>query len=211
MTILDLTPSREEQEAVFAPLEEARQSIEQTRVTLVAQFQEEAEKVNARVDATLSIVPEVREYAPEDLETENFRVDSTDWNEKVDPNGVRYLENPEGDVTEILDGPYAGQQYFQNDGALERELAKAGKRTMTPEEWDSFAKRHSDWMLENLPLAGNRLNSSAAYSNQGAFGYYWASSPTGTYGYSVCLSATQVFPALNSSRAFGFSVRCLKN
>lgn len=62
-----------------------------------------------------------------------------------------------------------------------------------------------------LPLAGYRYTSSAAYSNQGTNGFYWASSPTGTVGYFVALSSTQVVPANNSYRAYGFSVRCLKN
>lgn len=62
-----------------------------------------------------------------------------------------------------------------------------------------------------LPLAGYRHYSSAAYNSQGTNGYYWASSPTGTYGYNASLSATQVYPANNTLRAYGFSVRCLKN
>ncbi len=62
-----------------------------------------------------------------------------------------------------------------------------------------------------LPLAGNRAPSSAAYNNQGSYGNYWASSPTGANGYYVALSATRVYPAGNSTRAYGYSVRCLKN
>ena len=62
-----------------------------------------------------------------------------------------------------------------------------------------------------LPLAGNRLNSTAAYNNQGTNGNYWASSPTGIHGYYVYLSSTQVRPAYYNLRAYGFSVRCLKN
>lgn len=159
------------------------------------------------------VAREVREYSPEDLEMENFRIDSTGWVEKTDSDGIHYLENSEGDVTEILEGPYAGEQHFRNDGAIERELAKAGKRTMTPEELDSFGERHFDWMLKNFPLAGIRDNSSAAYVDQGAYGVYWASSPTGTYGYYVFLSATQMVPAdyNYTARAYGLSVRCLKN
>ena len=60
-----------------------------------------------------------------------------------------------------------------------------------------------------LPLAGNRDKSAAAYNHQGTLGYYWASSPTGTLGYIVYLSATQVTPAANAHRADGFSVRCV--
>lgn len=154
--------------------------------------------------------PVVREYDPEDLEAENFRIDSTGWEERTAPGGIRYRINPEGDVTELLDGPYAGEQHFQNDGAMERELAKAGKRTMLPEEWDSFAQRHADWMFANLPLAGFRDYSSGAYNTQGTYGDYWASSPAGTRGYYVDISSTQVIPGPTNSRADGLSVRCLK-
>lgn len=62
-----------------------------------------------------------------------------------------------------------------------------------------------------LPLAGSRHPSSAAYDTQGTYGTYWASSPTGPNGYNVLLSATQVSPACNVGRAYGLSVRCLKN
>ncbi len=162
-------------------------------------------------DAKTESPPTVREYGPEDLEPANFRIDSSGWEDRTAPGGIRYRINSEGDVTELLDGPYAGEQHFQNDGAMERELARAGERTMSPEEWNSFAERYADWMLANLPLAGYRAISSAAYGYQGTYGYYWASSPPGRYGHAVTLSSAKVEGVDPNHRTFGLSVRCLKD
>jgi hypothetical protein len=174
------------------------------------------ESLNAQVSAVLEpsageAVAEVREYSPEDLETENFRIPSTTWVEKTDRNGVRYLQNPEGDVTELIEGPYTGEQYFQNNGAMERELVKAGKRTMSPQEWNSFAERYKDWIFTNLPLAGYFYEFPfATHDSQGSNGLYWASSPE-SCGCNVNFSSTQVLPVNYNLRTNGFSVRCLKN
>ncbi|MDD5197922.1 MAG: FISUMP domain-containing protein [Candidatus Gracilibacteria bacterium] len=62
-----------------------------------------------------------------------------------------------------------------------------------------------------LPLSGSRYYSPAGYFNQGVYGYYWSSSPSGIYGYYVTISGTQVYPLDINYRAYGFSVRCLKN
>lgn len=107
---------------------------------------------------------------------------------------------------------------------------QAGYHVPTQKEWCDAIKAVSPdvtlcdaaWHVETtankfmttlrLPLAGLRVNSSAAYNFQGTYGYYWASSATGTYGYFVHLSSTLgVYPANNSGRAAGLSVRCLKN
>lgn len=158
------------------------------------------------------------------LEPENFRIDSTGWEEKTLDDGTRVKTNPEGDVTELLDGEFAGEQHFSQNAAL-RETAKAGKRMPTIGEWSEMIRsRYPDVDPEGglqdapgiaeafgLPLAGYRLYSSAAYNNQSTFGYYWSASPNGTYGYLVYLSASQVVPASNFNRTNGFSVRCIKN
>jgi len=62
-----------------------------------------------------------------------------------------------------------------------------------------------------LPLSGYRDRSTAGYYNQGSYGSYWSSSPYGIYGYIVGISSTQVVPLDYGYRAYGFSVRCLKN
>ena len=78
--------------------------------------------------------------------------------------------------------------------------------------WHVEATANKFMTTLRLPLAGNRNYSPAAFSNQGTDGFYWAASTTGTNGYGVLLSTTYgVLPALNSGRAYGLSVRCLKN
>ena len=61
---------------------------------------------------------------------EKLRVDSTGWNEKRCPDGRRYLENPLGDAWEILDGEFAGEQYFAW-WAASREAALVGRSLPT--------------------------------------------------------------------------------
>ena len=49
---------------------------------------------------------ETIEKTPE-LEDRNFRVEDTSgWKEITDQNGVKVKENPEGDVSEYLEGEY---------------------------------------------------------------------------------------------------------
>jgi hypothetical protein len=131
-----------------------------------------------------------------DLESTNLSVSP----EHVD--GVTVFTDPEH--------PECGQ-YFTFDAA-QIHARLQGKRIPTKEEWEEIIKNTPfEELKKALPLAGYRNYSSAAYSNQGAFGYYWASSPTGAYGFGVILSATQVVPAVNDIRAYGFSVRTFKS
>lgn len=60
-----------------------------------------------------------------------------------------------------------------------------------------------------LPLAGYRVYTTGNY--YGPWGYYWMSSPSGTYGYYVLVSTTDVYNANGNPRAYGYSVRCLAN
>lgn len=63
-----------------------------------------------------------------------------------------------------------------------------------------------------LSLTGTRFYTSpAAYYNQTAYGYYWASTPNADVGAYLWVSPTQVHPETYEARAIGFSVRCLKN
>ncbi len=61
-----------------------------------------------------------------------------------------------------------------------------------------------------LPLAGARFTSGSWYY-QGSYGFYWSSSPSGTYAANLYFYSTNVAPAYTNNRAYGFSVRCLKN
>lgn len=61
-----------------------------------------------------------------------------------------------------------------------------------------------------LPSAGTRLRIFGLLSNQGTFGYYWSSTVIGTNARLLNFYSTAAF-TVNSNRAFGFSVRCLKD
>ncbi len=62
-----------------------------------------------------------------------------------------------------------------------------------------------------LPYAGYRGYSNAGLIGQGSGGYYWSSTPNGIYAYNLYFNSTAVGPANNNIRAYGFSVRCLKD
>lgn len=150
------------------------------------------------------------ELWPEGLETENFRIESGLWEERSH-RGVRYLVNPENDVTELLDGPYAGQQHFSHERAVSREIAKAGRCLPTSEQWEFLRRNSAEWMLRNLPLAGFRMGSPPEYFGQGTFGFYWvAASPIGIVASFASLSFTKTAPVTLNYRDVGYSVRCLK-
>jgi len=62
-----------------------------------------------------------------------------------------------------------------------------------------------------LPVAGYRSYSTAGLLDQGSYGYYWSSTPGGIYAHDLYFYATGVYPADYNTRAYGFSVRCVKD
>ncbi|HOI97932.1 MAG TPA: FISUMP domain-containing protein, partial [Candidatus Pacearchaeota archaeon] len=62
-----------------------------------------------------------------------------------------------------------------------------------------------------LPLAGNRNRASASLANRGSSGYYWSGSPSGADAASLYFTSAAVDPAYTLYRAYGFSVRCVKD
>jgi uncharacterized protein (TIGR02145 family)/prepilin-type N-terminal cleavage/methylation domain-containing protein len=62
-----------------------------------------------------------------------------------------------------------------------------------------------------LPSGGYRDYSSAGLGSQGSTGYYWSSTVSGVYAYSPVFNATSVYPTYGNYRAYGLSVRCLKD
>jgi hypothetical protein len=80
---------------------------------------------------------ESTEVTRNDLEEENFRVDSTHWEIKKLRNGMQIKINPERDITEICEGKYALEQHFSHKAAI-RETTKAGKRMPSNGEWRSI-------------------------------------------------------------------------
>lgn len=63
----------------------------------------------------------------------------------------------------------------------------------------------------HLPAAGGRDTHNASLYNADSFGYYWSSTILNSYAYFLYFNSSNVNPAYNSGRAFGYSVRCLKN
>ena len=65
-------------------------------------------------------------------------------------------------------------------------------------------------LLLRYPAAGNRNNSTGAFTDMSSSGFYRSATTNGTesaynlYGYS-----TGVYPRLNNNRAPGFAVRCV--
>jgi len=62
-----------------------------------------------------------------------------------------------------------------------------------------------------LPLAGYRVHIDAALYYRGSYGYYWSSSPSGTNASNLSFDSGGVDPANANNRAYGFSVRCVKD
>jgi len=168
--------------------------------------------------------------SPPEIDPANYRIDSAGWKELALPDGTRVKTNPEGDVWEVPDGPFKGEQHFTLDAAL-RETAKAGKRMPTESEWqrvlyrvavelDGKSGRIDGYgIAENLglPLTGYRCPFGSCCYGQAWCGYYWAS-PTASenvaYGLFSDVSA-RIFSVKGEDadelRPFGFSVRCLKD
>jgi uncharacterized protein (TIGR02145 family) len=63
--------------------------------------------------------------------------------------------------------------------------------------------------LLTLPAAGNRSNTNGALNSRGRYGYYWSSTENGSTAYNLNFNSSVVFPAGNTFRPNGFSVRCI--
>ena len=67
------------------------------------------------------------------------------------------------------------------------------------------------WMDRNLGATRVATASNDQASYQGSGGYYWSSSVSGINGLSLYLNSLIIYTANPNYRAYGFSVRCLKN
>ena len=93
----------------------------------------------------------------------------------------------------------------------------SGYRIPTAAEWET---ERTSWENNNaagafasplkLPLAGNRSGMNGSPHNVGSGGYYWSSTVDGTNSNILFFSSNNAFIG-NNGRAFGFSVRCLKD
>jgi len=60
------------------------------------------------------------------------------------------------------------------------------------------------------PAAGYRNSSSGALQSVASLVGYWSGSPSGSNGYNLVFDSSNVYPAGNNYRAYGFSVRCVQ-
>ncbi len=142
-----------------------------------------------------------------ELEDNNFRVNSDGWH-KITVDGKQYLENPEKDIWEFLDGVHPGEQLFTWSSAI-RETKKAGKRMPTDEEFSILLKTKNS--LKNLIYAGHRY-SDGSFAGRATYVYIWSSSQSGAGAWNRYLnSSLAAVSGGTNSKAYGFSVRCLKN
>ena len=139
------------------------------------------------------------------LEDHNFKVNSDGW-KKITVNNEEYLVNYKEDIWEILHGECEGEQLFTWD-AMMRETKKAGKRVPTDEEFNEL--EHNDF--KNVKYVGFRGISGTFYI-RGSYTYFWSSLESSTSAWVRYLfSGYSVVNRNTNSKAYGFSVRCLKD
>ena len=93
----------------------------------------------------------------------------------------------------------------------------AGYRLPTEAEWEA---ERTSWSINNaagafasplkLPVAGYRNYSDGSLLDVGSYGVYWSSTVDGTFSRSLNFISSDAYMT-SDSRAYGFSVRCLKD
>jgi uncharacterized protein (TIGR02145 family) len=61
-----------------------------------------------------------------------------------------------------------------------------------------------------FPMTGNRYHSNGSLINGGTFGFYWSSMVSGTNASRLYFNSSSA-GMFTSTRAYGFSVRCIKD
>ena len=92
----------------------------------------------------------------------------------------------------------------------------AGFRVPTETEWDAeragFSSINASGAYASvlkLPVAGFRYFSTGALTDVGSYGYYWSSTVSGTNARALLFNSSNAF-MFAANRAYGFSVRCIK-
>jgi len=149
-----------------------------------------------------------------ELESKNFHVDSIGWKRFTNHQGVIYLQNPEKDVWEYVDGVpevLIGQQLFTWPAAM-RETEKVGKRMPTDEEWHVLTDDEKNFDFNLKKVFSGCFFIGTFFYGLGTSIYFWSSSVSGAnaWGRGLNSSYSTVYRG-PLDQAHGFSVRCLKN
>jgi hypothetical protein len=73
--------------------------------------------------------------------------------------------------------------------------------------WSNYGRTYSG---SYYPATGNRRCTDGTICIIDSYGYYWSASPCSDYAFNLCFYDSKVYPLHNSYRAYGFSVRCVK-
>lgn len=108
----------------------------------------------------------------------------------------------------------------ESDGKTFFDPCPEGWRLPTKAEYSNFSTTTFTWDATNsgctyngnwFPAAGCRNCDDGSVSRVGSYGYYWSASPLSeSNGYHLHFGSGFVYPANNSFRANGFSVRCVQ-
>ena len=150
----------------------------------------------------------IEKQKPLELEEENFKINSDGW-KKITVDNEEYLENPEKDVWELLSEECRGEQLFTYDSAM-RETKKAGKLIPSDEQLSELLKTAED--LKNVVYPGYR-SANGSYNLRTYYLLLWSSTPaSSTSAWSrYFLRSYATVNRSTFSKAYGCSVRCLKN
>ena len=138
-----------------------------------------------------------KDYSKIDLDVKNYR--------NGDP--IRFVENP-NEWSKLTEGAYC---YSSNGSLLYNHYAVMDERGLAP---DGFRIPNKDELFNlknsNLNLNGNRNYADGSLNNVGSYGYYWSSTVDGTYAWNLYFYSGNAYMSYDY-RAYGFSVRCLKD
>ena len=133
-------------------------------------------------------------------EGSDFITASSDWLSTPDDDRWNANETSGGSVVKTVNDPCTAGYRVPTEAELDAERAS----------WSSNNAAGAFASPLKLPMAGNRSRSFGSLNLVGSNGSYWSSTVSGTFARRLGFSSSSAGMG-NLRRAFGFSVRCLKD
>ena len=116
-------------------------------------------------------------------------------------------------VAESSDDKLSYGHYLTHKEAKAIAKLVKGFRLPTPEEFRAEQLENSSNAFNKLkmPMPGYRNRTGGAVSSEGSGGHCWSGSVSGTNARYLFFSSSATYPDNTSNRAYGFSVRLIKN